>query len=74
MQELRGREQVTIRRRTDKVGLKDILNRFKGKDKPDPSDDEDKPVVVNGYLQTSNTKVIRPLYSNTNEGRKERKS
>lgn len=56
------------------MGLKDILNRFKGKDKHDPSDDEDKPVVVNGYLQTSNTKVIRPLYSNTNEGRKERKS
>ncbi|MBO6193924.1 MAG: hypothetical protein J6O00_07060 [Clostridiales bacterium] len=56
------------------MGLKDILNRFKGKDKPDPSEDEDKPVVVNGYLQTSNTKVIRPLYSNTNEGRKERKS
>ena len=32
--------------------------------------DEEKPVVVNGYLQTSNTRVIRPVYSNTKAARK----
>lgn len=29
-----------------------------------PSDEEEKPKVVNGYLQTSNTRVIRPEFSN----------
>ncbi len=57
------------------MGLKDIFAKFSGKDKKaEDVSDEDKPVVVNGYLQTSNTKVIRPVYSNTAEGRKARKN
>lgn len=58
------------------MGLKDLFGRFNGKNnKTDNTvDEEDKPVVVNGYLQTSNTRVIRPVYSNTREGRNERKS
>ena len=55
------------------MSLKDLLNKFKGKKEEPQEDDEDKPVVVNGYLQTSNTRVIRPVYSNTREGRAERK-
>ena len=58
------------------MSLKDIFAGFRrGKNtSSDENNDEDKPVVVNGYLQTSNTKVIRPVYSNTKEGRRERKS
>ena len=56
------------------MGIGSLLGKLKGKKVPDPSaEDEDKPVVVNGYLQTSNTRVIRPVYSNTREGRNERK-
>lgn len=56
------------------MSIKDLFGRFgKAKEEPD-TPEEDKPVVVNGYLQTSNTKVIRPMYSNTREGRNERRT
>ena len=29
-----------------------------------PAEEEEKPKVINGYLQTSNTRVIRPEFSN----------
>lgn len=52
------------------MSLKDIFAKFKSKpEDASASDEEDKPKVVNGYLQTSNTRVIRPVYSNTREGR-----
>lgn len=52
------------------MSLKDIFAKFKSKpEQADPENEEDKPKVVNGYLQTSNTRVIRPVYSNTREGR-----
>lgn len=52
------------------MSIKDLFAKFKGKPAEDASSgDEDKPVVVNGYLQTSNTRVIRPVYSNTRQGR-----
>lgn len=52
------------------MSLKDIFAKFKSKPKQAaPENEEDKPKVVNGYLQTSNTRVIRPVYSNTREGR-----
>ena len=52
------------------MSLKDIFAKFKSKpEKAAPENEEDKPKVVNGYLQTSNTRVIRPVYSNTREGR-----
>jgi len=43
-----------------------FFSRLKGKkNKPEEQiPQEDKPKVVNGYLQTSNTRVIRPEYSN----------
>lgn len=58
------------------MGLKDLFGRFGGKNKETDNavNEDDKPVVVNGYLQTSNTRVIRPVYSNTREGRNERKT
>ena len=57
------------------MGIGSLFNKLKGRKEPDPStEEEDKPVVVNGYLQTSNTRVIRPVYSNTREGRNERKT
>lgn len=51
------------------MGLKDLLSRIKGSKPVDMQEEADKPKVVNGYLQTSNTKVIRPVYSNTRAGR-----
>jgi hypothetical protein len=52
------------------MSLKDIFAKFKSKpEQTAPENEEDKPKVVNGYLQTSNTRVIRPVYSNTREGR-----
>ena len=52
------------------MGLKDLWAKIKGKpDDASTENEEDKPKVVNGYLQTSNTRVIRPDYSNTREGR-----
>ncbi|MCR5199656.1 MAG: hypothetical protein K6C38_00925 [Saccharofermentans sp.] len=52
------------------MSLKDIFAKIKGKpEQAAPENEEDKPKVVNGYLQTSNTRVIRPVYSNTREGR-----
>lgn len=52
------------------MSLKDIFAKIKGKPEQAASEnEEDKPKVVNGYLQTSNTRVIRPVYSNTREGR-----
>ena len=52
------------------MSLKDIFAKFKSKpEQAAPENEEDKPKVVNGYLQTSNTRVIRPVYSNTREGR-----
>lgn len=53
-----------------RMGLKDIFSKLKGKpDTASAQNEEDRPKVVNGYLQTSNTRVIRPVYSNTREGR-----
>ena len=53
------------------MGVKDIINNLKGGSKKgsEPEIEEDKPKVVNGYLQTSNTRVIRPVYSNTKAAR-----
>jgi len=52
------------------MSLKDLFAKFNKKSSvEEPSDEGDKPVVVNGYLQTSNTRVIRPVYSNTRAGR-----
>jgi len=54
------------------MSLKDLLAKMKGnssKERPEENE-EDKPKVVNGYLQTSNTRVIRPVYSNTSKARK----
>jgi len=53
------------------MGVKDIINKLKGGSKKgaEPEIEEDKPKVVNGYLQTSNTRVIRPVYSNTKAAR-----
>jgi hypothetical protein len=52
------------------MSFKDIFAKIKGKpEQVVPENEEDKPKVVNGYLQTSNTRVIRPVYSNTREGR-----
>ena len=51
------------------MSIKDIFAKFKSKPEQAPENEEDKPKVVNGYLQTSNTRVIRPVYSNTREGR-----
>ena len=52
------------------MSLKDVFAKIKGKPEQSvPENEEDKPKVVNGYLQTSNTRVIRPVYSNTREGR-----
>ena len=53
------------------MSVKDLFSRITGKDKKEvqTADEGDKPKVVNGYLQTSNTKVIRPVYSNTRAGR-----
>ncbi len=58
------------------MSLKDVLNKLcRQGSKAEPEvNEEDKPKVINGYLQTSNTKVIRPMYSNTREGQKERRS
>ena len=53
------------------MGVKDIINKLKfgSKKGAEPEIEEDKPKVVNGYLQTSNTRVIRPVYSNTKAAR-----
>lgn len=51
------------------MSVKDLFAKLKGKPASLPESEEDKPKVVNGYLQTSNTRVIRPAYSNTREGR-----
>lgn len=57
------------------MGVKELFDKFRGKAKDEPEvNEEDKPKVVNGYLQTSNTRVIRPVYSNTREGREKRQS
>ena len=58
------------------MSLKDVFDKLRGKgSKAEPEvNEEDKPKVINGYLQTSNTRVIRPMYSNTREGREERRS
>jgi len=48
-----------------------LIGKIKEKIRPSSEDkssstieEEDAPKVVNGYLQTSNTKVIRPEFSN----------
>lgn len=51
------------------MSLKDLFAKFGKKSSEAPSAEGDKPVVVNGYLLTSNTRVIRPAYSNTRAGR-----
>ncbi len=57
------------------MGVKELFDKFRGKAKDEAEvNEEDKPKVVNGYLQTSNTRVIRPVYSNTREGREKRQS
>lgn len=51
------------------MSVKDLLAKLTGKKPVSGADEADKPKVVNGYLQTSNTRVIRPVYSNTRAGR-----
>ena len=52
------------------MGIKDIFAKLSGKTKDVPSETSEEPrKVVNGYLQTSNRKVISPVYSNTREAR-----
>ena len=47
-----------------------MVIKIRALDKKEPEPDPDAPVVVNGYLQKSNTYNPRPVYSNTAEARK----
>ena len=47
-----------------------LIRRSKAAEKASKPEDPDAPVVINGYLQKSNTYNPRPLYSNTAEARK----